>query len=267
MIYIKHSPILPVAFGLPQQLSFACDARHLPASPRPVIPWLQRNDPFPPVETALTYPNGLLAAGADLSVPRLLEAYRRGIFPWFAEGEPILWWSPNPRMVLFPAELNVSRSLAKRLRRRDYEVRADTAFAEVMARCAAPRSGQSGTWITPKLMRAYGALHAHGYAHSVETWIGGELAGGLYGVAIGRMFYGESMFARVTDASKVAFVHLVRHLVRCGFGMIDCQMKTVHLASLGAREISRANFTSAMQVLLNYRDVPGPWRLCDDTPG
>ena len=232
-----------------------------------MIPWLQRGDPFPSVSTALTYPNGLLAAGADLSVPRLLDAYRHGIFPWFSGDEPILWWSPDPRMVFFPAELKVSRSLAKRLRRGDYEVRADTAFAAVMERCAAPRQGQPGTWITPKMMRAYGALHARGYAHSVETWIGGELAGGLYGVAIGRMFYGESMFARVTDASKIAFVHLVRHLDRRGFGMIDCQMKTAHLASLGAREISRGNFTSTMKELLNYRHYPGPWRLSDDAPG
>jgi leucyl/phenylalanyl-tRNA---protein transferase len=232
-----------------------------------VIPWLQRNDPFPTVERALRNPNGLLAAGGDLSAVRLLDAYRRGIFPWFGEGEPILWWSPDPRMVLFPSELKISRSLAKRLRRRDYEIQADTAFAEVMRQCAAPRHGQPGTWITAPIMQAYLTLHALGHAHSVETWIGGDLAGGLYGVAIGRMFYGESMFARVTDASKIAFVHLIRHLERCGFGMIDCQMKTAHLASFGAREIPRSKFTSVMEELINYRNLPGPWRLVDDPPG
>jgi leucyl/phenylalanyl-tRNA--protein transferase len=232
-----------------------------------LIPWLYPTDPFPPLDTALEYPNGLLAAGADLSPRRLLDAYRRGIFPWFAEGEPILWWSPNPRMVLFPTELRVSRSLAKRLRRRDYEVRADTAFRSVMEGCAAPRAGQSGTWITRSMIDAYMALHEAGYAHSVETWIAGELVGGLYGVAIGRMFYGESMFTRVPNASKVAFVHLVRQLVEWGFGLIDCQMRTAHLASLGAREISRPNFTSRLRDLLNYPAIPAPWRLTHDSSG
>jgi leucyl/phenylalanyl-tRNA--protein transferase len=232
-----------------------------------LIPWLYPTDPFPPLDTALEYPNGLLAAGADLSPRRLLDAYRRGIFPWFAEGEPILWWSPNPRMVLFPTELRVSRSLAKRLRRRDYEVRADTAFRSVMEGCAAPRAGQSGTWITRPMIDAYMALHEAGYAHSVETWIAGELVGGLYGVAIGRVFYGESMFTRVPDASKVAFVHLVRQLAEWGFGLIDCQMRTAHLASLGAREISRPNFTSRLRDLLNYPAIPAPWRLTHDSSG
>ena len=232
-----------------------------------MIPWLAPNDPFPPVERALDVPNGLLAAGRDLSVPSLLEAYRQGIFPWFSEGEPILWWSPNPRMVLFPGELRVSRSLARRLRRRDYEVRCDTAFRAVMAHCAAPRPGQHGTWIGPQIMRAYAALHAEGYVHSVETWVGDELIGGLYGVAIGRMFYGESMFSRVTDASKIALVHLVRQLARWEFGMIDCQMRTAHLASLGAREISRPNFIGKMQDLLHYPQPRNPWRFSDDALG
>jgi leucyl/phenylalanyl-tRNA--protein transferase len=232
-----------------------------------LIPWLHPAQPFPPVETALEYPSGLLAAGGDLSVPRLLDAYRGGIFPWYSEGEPILWWSPNPRMVLFPAELRVSRSLAKRLRRRDHEVRADTAFQAVMEGCAAPRTGQAGTWISPPMMEAYLALHAIGYAHSVETWMAGELVGGLYGVAIGRVFYGESMFTRVPNASKVAFVHLVRQLDLWGFGLIDCQMRTAHLASLGAREISRPNFTSRLRELLNYPNVPAPWCLTHDPSG
>jgi leucyl/phenylalanyl-tRNA--protein transferase len=232
-----------------------------------LIPWLRPADPFPPLDTALASPNGLLAAGGDLSVPRLLDAYRHGIFPWFGEGEPILWWSPDPRMVLFPAELQVTRSLAKRLSRRDYEVRTDTAFRAVMEGCAAPRVGQPGTWITPPMLDAYTTLHAAGYAHSVETWMGGRLVGGLYGVAIGRVFYGESMFARVTDASKVAFVHLVRQLYQWEFGLIDCQMRTAHLASLGAREISRPNFTSRLRELLNYPNVSTPWRLTHDLAG
>jgi leucyl/phenylalanyl-tRNA--protein transferase len=234
---------------------------------RTLIPWLRPTDTFPPVARALEVPNGLLAAGGDLSVARLLDAYRRGIFPWFSEGEPILWWSPNPRMVLIPAELRVSRSLAKRIRRHDYEVRADTAFRAVIEHCAAPRPGQPGTWITREMIDAYAALHAAGYAHSVETWLDGELVGGLYGVAIGRMFYGESMFARVSDASKIAFVHLVRQLERWGFGMIDCQMRTAHLATLGAREISRPNFTTRMQELLNYSEILAPWRISNDAPG
>ncbi|HQR53819.1 MAG TPA: leucyl/phenylalanyl-tRNA--protein transferase [Burkholderiales bacterium] len=232
-----------------------------------MIPWLRPGDPFPPLHKALDYPNGLLAAGGDLSLPRLIDAYRRGIFPWFSDGEPILWWSPNPRMVLFPDELRVSRSLSKRLRRHDYEIRADSAFTAVMEGCAAPRQGQSGTWITAPMMDAYARLHAAGYAHSVETWMTGELVGGLYGVAIGGVFYGESMFARVTDASKIAFVHLVQQLRRKNFGLIDCQMQTAHLASLGAREISRANFTSRLRELLNYPNVPGPWHLTDDASG
>ena len=186
-----------------------------------MIPWLAANDRFPPVERALEEPNGLLAAGADLSLPRLLDAYRSGIFPWYSEGQPLLWWSPDPRMVLIPAELKLARSLRKRLARRDYEVRTDTAFEAVIRACAAPRAGQEGTWITEDMVAAYTRLHDAGHAHSVETWIGGELAGGLYGVAIGRAFFGESMFTAVPDASKIALAHLVRQLERLGFGMID----------------------------------------------
>jgi leucyl/phenylalanyl-tRNA--protein transferase len=229
-----------------------------------MIPWLARDDPFPPVAKALRDPNGLLAAGADLSVPRLLLAYRNGIFPWFSEGQPILWWSPDPRMVLFPPELKISRSLAKRLRRRDYEVRADTAFGAVMRACAAPRDGQPGTWITSAMTVAYEALHRAGHAHSVETWIAGELAGGLYGVALGRAFFGESMFARATDASKIALAHLARQLARWGYGMIDCQMATGHLARLGAREIPRTEFMRNLRELVNYPGNPGKWRLDND---
>ena len=225
-----------------------------------MIPWLERDTPFPPLEGALKRPNGLLAAGGDLSPERLLDAYRHGIFPWFSEGEPILWWSPDPRMVLVPGELRVTRSLAKTLRNREYEVRLDTAFAGVVAGCAAPRPDQPGTWITPEMRAAYHRLHSLGYAHSVETWIDGALAGGLYGVAIGRMFYGESMFSRSRDASKIAFVHLVAFLAERGFGMIDCQMHTAHLESLGACEIPRADFARRLAELVDYGEPLGRWQ-------
>lgn len=230
-----------------------------------MIPWLHFQDPFPPVTRALADPNGLLAAGGDLSVARLLAAYRRGIFPWFNPGEPILWWSPDPRMVLFPMEFKRSRSLKKRLARADYQVRADTAFAQVMAACAAPRAGASGTWISRPMIAAYGALHEAGYAHSFETWVqgenGAELVGGLYGVALGRAFFGESMFARQTDASKIALAHLVRFLASHDFGVIDCQMNTAHLASLGAREIPRADFSRLLDRLAEQPGLPGKWSL------
>lgn len=229
-----------------------------------MIPWLDASDPFPAVALALQEPNGLLAAGADLSVARLIDAYRHGIFPWYSDGQPLLWWSPDPRMVLFPGEFTMSRSLRKRLRRRDYSIRADSAFDAVMHACAAPRPGQSGTWITGEMMAAYGALHRRGVAHSVETWIDGKLAGGLYGVAIGRMFYGESMFALVSDASKIALAHLVRQLARWNYGMIDCQMQTPHLASFGARDIPRADFMRRLRELVNYAAGPAEWRFDND---
>jgi leucyl/phenylalanyl-tRNA--protein transferase len=219
---------------------------------------------FPPVEAALTDPNGLLAMGGDLSVERLLEAYRHGIFPWFNPGEPILWWSPDPRMVLVPDEVRVTRSLARRMRNGGFELRVDTAFAEVMRGCAEPRyiqpsGGASGTWISPAMLAAYTRLHQTGYAHSVETWRDGKLVGGLYGVAIGRMFYGESMFSREPDASKLALVRLARQLQQWEFGLIDCQMETPHLASLGARTISRVAFTTRLAELVNLPHHSGPW--------
>lgn len=229
-----------------------------------MIPWLCADDPFPPVETALGEPNGLLAAGADLSPQRLLDAYSRGIFPWFNAGEPILWWSPNPRMVLFPAEFKPSRSLRKRLRRGDYAVKIDTAFREVMLACAAPRPKQQGTWITPQMVDAYVRLNALGHAHSVETWIEGELVGGLYGVTIGRVFFGESMFTRVTDASKIAFAHLVAKLRDWGYALIDCQISTRHLASLGAREIPRSAFTALLAQLTVQPAHPSSWVVDHD---
>jgi len=226
-----------------------------------LIPWLGSGDPFPDVERALAEPNGLLAAGGDLSTPRLLEAYRTGIFPWFAGDQPILWWSPDPRMVLYPAELKVSRSLARTMRKAHFELRADTAFDAVIDACRQPRRGESGTWITRAMADAYSALHRAGFAHSVETWLDGELVGGLYGVAIGRAFFGESMFTRVSDASKVAFVTLVELLRHWDFGIIDCQMNTAHLASFGAREIPRTEFARRLRELVHYAPVPVPWRL------
>lgn len=232
-----------------------------------MIPWLNPEDPFPPLSTALKDPSGLLAAGADLSPERLIQAYRQGIFPWFSNGDPILWWSPDPRMVLFPSELKVTRSLEKALRNRDYEVRVDTRFGAVMSACAkAPREGQNGTWITDKMINAYCALHSQGLAHSVETWIDGELAGGLYGIALGQAFYGESMFARATDASKIAFVHLVRQLQRWQFGIIDCQMRTDHLTRFGAREIPRSEFSALLAKLVNCNNpvTKSPWKFDDD---
>lgn len=229
-----------------------------------MIPWLSETDPFPPPERALRDPDGLLAAGADLSPERLLAAYRLGIFPWYGPGEPILWWSPDPRMVLVPAEFKVSRSLAKRLRRGDYEVRVDSAFEQVMRTCAEPRPGQRGSWIVEAMVRAYCRLHALGHAHSVEAWRAGELVGGLYGVAIGRMFYGESMFTRASDASKVALAHLCAQLARWDYGLIDCQMETAHLASLGARPIARTEFLDRLRVLVNLPDHPGKWSFDDD---
>jgi leucyl/phenylalanyl-tRNA--protein transferase len=226
-----------------------------------MIALLHEHTPFPPVERALRSPNGLLAAGGGLTPKRLLDAYRHGIFPWFSAGDPVLWWSPDPRMVLFPQEFRVSHSLRKTLRNQVYEVRADTAFEQVMRACAAPREGQSGTWIHEDMIAAYSALHRMGVAHSVEAWRGGELVGGLYGVGIGRVFYGESMFSLSRDASKVAAAHLAAQLARWNFGLIDCQMNTPHLVSLGAREIPRTEFIRSLQELIHYPDVAAPWKL------
>jgi leucyl/phenylalanyl-tRNA--protein transferase len=229
-----------------------------------MIPWLDGDAPFPPVSRALQEPNGLLAAGGDLSIPRLLDAYRHGIFPWYSADQPLLWWSPDPRMVMEPAAIRISRSLRKRLRRGDYEVRADTCFTEVMTACAAPRPGQHGTWITREMIDAYGALHRAGIAHSVEVWTEGGLAGGLYGVAVGRMFYGESMFSRATDSSKIALAHLARQLERWQYGLIDCQMHTEHLATLGARSLPRVQFMRKLEELVNYPASPEKWCLDHD---
>jgi leucyl/phenylalanyl-tRNA--protein transferase len=229
-----------------------------------MIRWMGPGDAFPPVDTALREPNGLLAAGGELTSARLLDAYRRGIFPWSADDEPVLWWSPDPRMVLFVGEIHISRTLRRRLRAGDLLVTADRAFTDVVRGCAEPRADADGTWITPEIVRAYTRLHRSGHAHSVETWRGDDLVGGLYGVAIGRMFFGESMFARESDASKVALAYLVRQLERWGFELLDCQMSTAHLASLGAREISRQEFVARLEALTARDPVPGPWTLDTD---
>ena len=235
-----------------------------------MIHWLAADPPahapFPPVSAALRSPPGLLAAGADLSPARLIDAYRRGIFPWFNEGDPILWWSTDPRMVLFVDEFRISHSLAKRLARTiddpRIEIRCDSAFDAVIRACATPRGGERGTWIVDEMIAAYIELHRRGVAHSVETWIDGALAGGLYGLAIGRMFFGESMFTRVSDASKLAFAHLVAFARSEGIPMLDCQQQTAHLASLGARPIPRADFVEQVAALVDRPPVSGwPERL------
>lgn len=219
-----------------------------------MLTWLNRDDlTFPALNRAMREPNGLLAAGGDLSPERLIAAYRHGCFPWYEQGQPILWWSPDPRMVLPPAELKVSRSLRKVMRQGRFSVTLDTAFAMVVKACAAPRTYAQGTWITPAIVAAYVALHERGIAHSVEAWQDGELVGGLYGIAMGRLFFGESMFSRATDASKVAFATLVEYLQSAGFVLIDCQMHTRHLESLGAREISREQFAHYLE---RYLDEP-----------
>ena len=229
-----------------------------------IVPWLNETlSDFPPVDSALVDPNGLLAIGGDLSTQRLIEAYRQGIFPWFDDEQPILWWSPNPRAVLFPEDLVLSRSLRKRLKRHQFSVYADRSFTEVMRYCASvPRAGQNGTWITTDMLGAYQQLFEMGIAHSVEAWQDGKLVGGLYGVAIGGVFFGESMFSLVTDASKVAFAHLVRQLQRWHFTMIDCQVSNPHLLSLGAKEIPRVKFKHLLDnnLSLPSDDLwPGIW--------
>ena len=226
-----------------------------------MIPWLGSQSPFPPIETALAEPNGLLAAGGDLTPERLLDAYREGIFPWYSAGQPVLWWSPDPRMVLFVDEFRVARSLRQRVKQQRVEIRADTAFRSVIEACATTnRPGQAGTWITPAIIDAYSALHARGNAHSVEAWRDGTLVGGLYGVAIGRVFFGESMFAREPDASKVALVHLIAILRARRFPLVDCQQETRHLASFGARPIPRRAFAELVAGLVHSSEPDGPWR-------
>ena len=226
--------------------------------------WLSRADgpdAFPPPHEALTEPNGLLAAGGDLAPARLLAAYRRGIFPWYEEGQPILWWSPDPRAVLYPNALKVSRSLKRSLTKRGFEVTVDSAFERVVERCAEPRRYTNATWITDEMAQAYSRLHRLGWAHSFETWRAGVLVGGLYGVAIGRVFFGESMFSRAADASKVALVRMVDALRTRGFALIDCQVASQHMTSLGAVALPRSEFLERLDELCEPAGEPQPWRL------
>lgn len=223
-----------------------------------MIPWLDPNsNDFPPITQALEEPNGLLAAGGDLSGNRLIEAYRHGIFPWFSPGEPILWWSPDPRCTLIPGQIHISRSLRKAIRSTEFEITFDQAFTEVIAACAAPRGYTDGTWISTPMQNAYTQLHQRGVAHSVELWQNGELTGGLYGIAMGRLFFGESMFSRTTNASKIAFAIFARQLEKWGYALIDCQVENNHLTSLGARSIPRTEFKQYLdhnlETELNHR--------------
>ena len=225
--------------------------------------WLspdQRVDSFPPPAEALSEPNGLLAAGGDLTPERLLAAYKQGIFPWYQEGQPILWWSPDPRAVLWRSGLKVSRSLRRSVTKRGFEFRIDSAFEPVVTACAEPRRYGSGTWITADMAAAYGRLHRLGWAHSFETWVGNRLVGGLYGVGLGRVFFGESMFTRVTDASKVALVHAIEHLHARGIDVIDCQVASAHTRSLGAVEIPRVEFLRLVAELCAETGQPETWR-------
>ena len=217
---------------------------------------------FPPLDSAS--PEGLLAVGGDLSPDRLISAYRRGIFPWFSQGQPILWWSPDPRAVLYPAAMRVSRSLRRSLRKSEFSVTTDRVFSKVIARCAQNRKDQDGTWITQEMQDAYIALHRLGFAHSVETWQAGELVGGLYGVSIGKAFFGESMFSCVSDASKTALVGLAKVLTHSGYHFIDCQIRSAHLDSLGAQSISRADFAQALKDAVAIDEKPRLWDLTVD---
>src|SRR5215217_5398408 len=233
------------------------------------IEWLDPFDPdypFPPVDTAFTDPDGLLAAGGDLNPKRLLNAYRRGIFPWYEQGQPILWWSPNPRTVLFPKHFRLARSLRKSLRNKPYTISFDRAFYEVLSGCAAPRRYGAGTWITAEMLEAYYQLHVQGFAHSVEVWHtqDGGLIGGLYGVALGRVFFGESMFSWATDGSKIALAYLARHLQAWGYPLIDCQLSSAHLHSLGAEMIPRARFMEFLTRYCPKHGEPAPWRIDAD---
>ena len=218
---------------------------------------LPRTYTFPPLEAAS--PEGLLAVGGDLNPDRLLSAYRQGVFPWFSDGQPILWWSPDPRAILYPANLHISRSLRKSLRTQDFEVSADRAFDDVIQRCAESRNAREGTWITSGMQEAYCTLHRMGYAHSVETWQNGQLVGGLYGLAIGKAFFGESMFSQITDASKTALVALTASLTTGGYHFIDCQVVSEHLNSLGAKAVPRYRFSSELKQAVEIPVNETPW--------
>jgi leucyl/phenylalanyl-tRNA--protein transferase len=224
------------------------------------IAWLSDDDAagFPPVSHALVEPDGLLAVGGTLSPRRLIAAYEHGVFPWYGEGQPVLWWSPDPRAVLYPSELRVSRSLRKRMRNAGFETRLDSAFSAVIEACSEPRPSGEGTWLTTAMISAYKQLHALGQAHSVESWLNNELVGGLYGVRLGRVFFGESMFSRTSDASKIALVRLIDEARARGIVVIDCQIASPHLQSLGSRSIPRAEFIALLSRHCHPHQ-PGSW--------
>lgn len=231
-----------------------------------MIPWLATHPvQFPDTRKALKEPNGLLAAGGDLSADTLLAAYHRGIFPWYQEPDPILWWSPDPRMVLDPREVHISSSMKKMLRKMPFTITCDQAFDKVMQACAGTRNYTDETWISTEIQRAYGALHEQGHAHSVEVWQEGRLIGGLYGVALGSVFFGESMFSQVANASKAGFITLCQVLGNCGVGLVDCQVYTPHLASLGAREIPRNEFERLLKVLTQQQPTGNPWTMLESS--
>lgn len=225
------------------------------------IPHNAKADDFPPLERALKHPDGLLAIGGDLTSERIITAYRLGIFPWYNDNEPILWWSPNQRMVLFPENLQISRSLHKTIRKNKFTITLDQNFREVITACAGLRHGQPGTWITDDMREAYCQLHAHGFAHSIEAWYEGDLVGGLYGIALGKVFFGESMFTKVNDASKVAFVNFVWQLQEWGYELIDCQVATKHLSRFGAIEIPRPKYRKLLDNLCEQNSVVGKWNF------
>lgn len=214
---------------------------------------------FPPTDHALQHPNGLLAVGGDLSPDRLIHAYSRGIFPWYSEDEPILWWSPDPRTVFIPGQVHVARRLARRMRSEDYAVTLDRAFADVVTACSAPREKQIGTWLLPEMQSAYKALHARGFAHSIEVWQQGQLVGGLYGVALGHVFFGESMFSRASDMSKIALVTLSQLLRDWGYLMLDGQVASPHLERMGAVQLDRGDFEALLRRAIPTTPIPGPW--------
>jgi leucyl/phenylalanyl-tRNA--protein transferase len=234
----------------------------------PRLVWLAEDDPpdlFPPVETAMREPDGLLAAGGDLRIERLLAAYRRGIFPWYEEGQPLLWWSPDPRCAFLPGNFRLARRLRRELRRSTAEIRFNTAFDDVIRACAGPRRYQRGTWITRDMLAAFGNLHGAGWAHSIEIWQDEQLVGGLYGLIIGRVMFGESMFSAVSNASKIALLLLDRMLAEGTLGILDCQVQSSHLVSLGASMLRRADFTQRLETLCepakpfeNWPDAPIP---------
>ncbi len=225
------------------------------------LPWLDTDSSFPDINLALSDPNGLLAAGDSLSANRLLQAYSRGIFPWYEEGQPILWWSPDPRMVLLPDDLHISKSLQKTLKKSSYRLSMDTVFSEVISCCAEPRGNDTGSWITSEMQIAYSELHEAGFAHSVEVWSGNDLVGGLYGIALGQVFFGESMFSFESNTSKVALVNLVKQLQRWNYKLIDCQVSSKHLESLGATEISRNDFEQKLRQLLSKAGRMKYWEI------